>query len=211
MNRPAPASPSADSHRSILIVGIPTPTGTACPSLPHVPHLHRASNRCPPSKPRQHIGSIANQRRALDRSRDLSVFDEIRFRRRENKLAVRDVDLPPPKFTAYTPFFTERIMSPGSSCPPAYKCSSCAASECVRSSRAPLPVSARPSASTKVCRSNIPSEFRSRSARFLASAAFIVHIQRPAAPRIVPLSTTVHFSLATRLPISRQTPTSFCD
>src|ERR1700674_6130109 len=43
--------------------------------------------------PRQHIGSIADQGCALDRGGNLSVFDEIRFRRRENKFAVRDVDL----------------------------------------------------------------------------------------------------------------------
>src|SRR5260370_5218878 len=42
---------------------------------------------------RQHIGSVADQGCALDGGRDLSVFDEIRLRRRENKFAVRDVDL----------------------------------------------------------------------------------------------------------------------
>src|ERR1035437_7122856 len=44
--------------------------------------------------PRQHVGSVADQGCALDRGRDLSVFDEVGFRRRENKFAIRDVDLP---------------------------------------------------------------------------------------------------------------------
>src|SRR2546430_840664 len=43
--------------------------------------------------PRQHIRSVADQGCALDGGGDLSVFDEIGFRRRENKFAVRDVDL----------------------------------------------------------------------------------------------------------------------
>src|SRR6266404_3978803 len=43
--------------------------------------------------PRQHIRSVADQGCALDGGRDLSVFDEIGFRRRENKFAVGDVDL----------------------------------------------------------------------------------------------------------------------
>src|ERR1039457_7014095 len=43
--------------------------------------------------PGQHIGSVADQGCAFDRSGDLSVFDEIRFRRRENKFSVRDIHL----------------------------------------------------------------------------------------------------------------------
>src|SRR5437899_1110321 len=43
--------------------------------------------------PRQHIGSVADQGCALDGGRDLAVFDQVCFRRRENKFAVRDVDL----------------------------------------------------------------------------------------------------------------------
>src|SRR6266404_9678300 len=43
--------------------------------------------------PRQHIGSVADQGCALYGGGDLSVFDEIGFRRRENELTVRDVDL----------------------------------------------------------------------------------------------------------------------
>ncbi len=75
-------------------VGCPTPTGTLCPSLPHVPipgssrHVvadHRHLRQC--------IGAVADQRCALDRARDLAVFDHVGLGHAEHELAVGDVDL----------------------------------------------------------------------------------------------------------------------
>ena len=42
---------------------------------------------------RQHVGTVADQRCAFDRRGNLAVFDQVRFRRGEDELAVRDVDL----------------------------------------------------------------------------------------------------------------------
>src|SRR5271157_1186482 len=40
---------------------------------------------------RQHVGTVADQRCAFDRRGDLAALDQVRFRRREHKLAIGDV------------------------------------------------------------------------------------------------------------------------
>ena len=79
---------------SMRIVGWPTPTGTDWPSLPHVPKTrvelqvvadHRHA--------RQHLGTVADQHRALHGHGLLAVLDEVGLARGEHELAARDVDL----------------------------------------------------------------------------------------------------------------------
>src|SRR5262249_20115787 len=43
--------------------------------------------------PSQHLGTIPNEGRALDRPRHLTIFDQIGFAGRENELAVGNIDL----------------------------------------------------------------------------------------------------------------------
>src|SRR5579863_9058506 len=43
--------------------------------------------------PRQHVGAVANQRRAFDGGGDLAIFDQVRFRGAENEFTVGDVHL----------------------------------------------------------------------------------------------------------------------
>ena len=63
------------------------------------------------------VRTVADQRGAFDRSGDLAVLDEIGLGGGEYEFPLVMSTCPPPKFTAYTPFLTDRMMSSGSSCP----------------------------------------------------------------------------------------------
>ena len=75
-------------------VGWPTPTGTLWPSLPQVPTPSSSFRSLPTMRhARQHIRSVADQRRALDRRAEPAVLDQVGLARREHELAGGDVDL----------------------------------------------------------------------------------------------------------------------
>ena len=79
---------------SMRIVGSPTPTGTDWPSLPQVP-MPSSSSRSWPTRAdaREHVGAVADQRRALHRRGDPAVLDQVGLAGREDELAAGDVDL----------------------------------------------------------------------------------------------------------------------
>ena len=80
--------------RSILTVGMPTPTGTLCPSLPQMPMpssslqivAHHADVL-------QRFGAVADQRGVAHRARELAVLDQVAFGRREDEIAAGDIHL----------------------------------------------------------------------------------------------------------------------
>src|SRR2546429_4571499 len=55
--------------------------------------------------PRQHIWAVADQSSALNRRRDLAIFDEISFRSRKHEFSIRDVDLPASEVHGVKPAF----------------------------------------------------------------------------------------------------------
>ena len=101
-------------RRSILIVGMPTPTGTACPSLPQVPTPSSSFKSLPTIETRVSTSGPLPIRVAPLIGAVICPFS-MRYASDAEKTNLPFVmsTCPPPKLTAYTPFFTERIMSSG--------------------------------------------------------------------------------------------------
>ena len=81
-------------RRSTFNVGMPTPTGTAWPSLPQVPTPSSSFRSLPTMLTRVSTsGPLPIKRGAFDRGGDLAVFDHVGFAGGEDEFAVGDVDL----------------------------------------------------------------------------------------------------------------------
>ena len=81
--------------RSILMVGMPTPTGTLWPSLPQMP-MPSSSLRSLPTMLHvlQSFRPVADQRGVAHRTRELAVLDQVALGRGEDEVAAGDVHLP---------------------------------------------------------------------------------------------------------------------
>ena len=108
--------------RSMRTVGIPTPTGTLWPSLPHMPTPSSSFRSLPTMLTYfMRLGTVADQRGVAHRARQFAVFDEIAFRSREDEVAAGDIHLAAGEIGAVEARGTERMMSSGSLSPASMK------------------------------------------------------------------------------------------
>ena len=100
---PAPRQPARAQARvpptvisETRIVGSPTPTGTLWPAFWQVPiALVEREIVADPGHLGEHVGSVADQRRAEDGRSEPAVLDQVGLGRGEDELPARDVDLAP--------------------------------------------------------------------------------------------------------------------
>ena len=80
--------------RSILMVGMPTPTGTLWPSLPQTPMpSSRLQIVAHHADVLERLRAVADQRGVAHRAGQLAIFDQIAFGGREDEIAAGDIHL----------------------------------------------------------------------------------------------------------------------